>query len=40
MKKINIPLPEELHRNLKRAAVLEKKTLKQFVIDALEEETR
>ncbi len=38
--RIHYEIPDDLHRKAKSTAALEGKTLKQFVIDALEAATR
>ncbi len=38
--RIHYEIPDDLHRQAKSAAALEGKSLKQFVIDALEAATR
>ncbi len=38
MVNVNIEIPDELHRQLKLASVLNDKTLKAYVIETLDEE--
>jgi hypothetical protein len=37
---INIEIPDELHKKLKLASLLEDKTLKEFVIETLEKRAK
>ena len=39
MVQVNIPIPEDLHKELKLQAVLQGKTLKQLILERLEEAT-
>lgn len=38
MVNVNIPISDELHKELKLQALLEDKTLKDYIIDALRDE--
>jgi len=38
MVNVNIPIDDELHKQIKLQALLEDKTLKDYIIDALREE--
>jgi len=36
---INVPISEELHKKIKLKALMEDKTLKEFILDSIKEET-
>ena len=38
MPNINIPIADELHKEIKIAALLEDKTLKEYILETLEQE--
>ena len=40
MPNLNIVIPDELHKQIKLKAVMTDKTLKEFILDAIEEEVK
>ena len=40
MVNVNIPIDDDLHKQLKLAALMQDKTLKEYIISALEDETK